>query len=186
MSRNRAPRFPGARVNKTVSEYEDFDRHTFGLSAVLRGEGSPDRAERARRAAGRCHPAVYQCGDESVQGCVSGHRPPGLPAGGGYAEMHSGLGASQRPGGGGLQCSASYVFRNAGQLVVRRLFQAGGHRVGVGIADRGLGAAQRPTLRHRIRRRRRRRTGAGRGGGSAVDGGNGPPGGPGVSAGQDR
>ena len=48
----------------------------------------------------------------------------------------------------GRDTYAPHVLRDAGQLVVRRLLQEGSHRVGVGIADRGVGAGQEPPVGH--------------------------------------
>ena len=65
--------------------------------------------------------------------------------------MSARLGQAQRPGGGRPRHLSPYDVRNAGQLVLRRLLQEGGDRVGLGVAARRLRAARRADVRHGVR-----------------------------------
>ena len=65
--------------------------------------------------------------------------------------MPARFGQAQRPGGGGSRHLPPHHVRDAGQLVLRRLFQEGGHRVGLGVAARRLRTACRADIRHRLR-----------------------------------
>ena len=65
--------------------------------------------------------------------------------------MPARLGQAQRPGGGGTRHLPPHDVRDAGQLVLRRLLQARGDRVGVGTAARRLQAARRADVRHGLR-----------------------------------
>ena len=65
--------------------------------------------------------------------------------------MPARIGQAQRSGRGGARHLPPHHVRDAGQLVLRRLLQAGGDRMGVGAADRGLQTACRADVRHRLR-----------------------------------
>ena len=98
---------------------------------------------------------VHQRRHGAVQGCI--HRP-------GHARLHPrGVVAAlracrrqaQRPGKCRLHRAPPYVFRNAGQLQLRRLFQAGRDQIRVGIPHYGTESADREALGHGVCRRRR-------------------------------
>ncbi len=80
-----------------------------------------------------------------------GQRAPQLSACRRYPEVSARFGQAQRPGRGGPRHLPPYDVRDAGQLVLRRLLQEGGDRVGVGTAPRRLQTARRPDVRHRFR-----------------------------------
>ena len=67
------------------------------------------------------------------------------------AEVHAGERKAQRPRGCGALAFPSHPFRDARQLVVRGLLQARGHHVGLGVADAGVGIAQRAAVGHGVR-----------------------------------
>ncbi len=64
---------------------------------------------------------------------------------------------AQRPRGGGARHLPPHVLRDARELVVRRLLQARGDRLGLGAPDRGLEAAEGQALGDRLHDRRRGR-----------------------------
>ena len=66
--------------------------------------------------------------------------------------MPARFGQAQRPGGGRPRHLPPYDVRDAGQLVLRRLLQEGGDRVGLGTAPRRLRTARRADVRHGVRR----------------------------------
>ena len=68
-------------------------------------------------------------------------------------EVHARQRQAQRPRQRRPVAPAPHVLRDARQLLVRRLLQAGRDPVRLGAADRGVEAAARPALRHRVRRR---------------------------------
>ena len=90
----------------------------------------------------RPDPAVHQRRDGAVQGCIPGHRQAPLHPGGQLAEVHARGRQAQRPGRCGPGRYPPYLLRDAGQLVLRRLLQERGHRLGLAAADRCVGAAQ--------------------------------------------
>ena len=63
-----------------------------------------------------------------------------------HAEVSARIGQAQRPGGGRTRHLSPYDVRDVGQLVVRRLLQEGGYRVGVGVTDQGLQVARGSSL----------------------------------------
>ena len=63
-----------------------------------------------------------------------GNAPRQISACGRYAEMPARFGQAQRPGGGGPRHLPPYDVRDAGQLVLRRLLQERGDRMGLGTA----------------------------------------------------
>ena len=140
-----------------------------GVPRLLRQEARPHgRRVQPRRAARRPDAAVHQRRHEPVQGRVPRHGHAALQAGGRYAEVHPGRRQAQRPRRRGQGHLPPHVFRDARQLVVRRLLQEGGDPLGVGAADGGVGPRQEPAARDRFRGRRGARPGAGRRGGGAV------------------
>ena len=98
---------------------------------------------------------VHQLGHGAVQGRVPRHRQAPLRA----RRLGAGLPArrrqAQRPGERGLHRAPPHLLRDAGQLELRRLLQARVAQVGLGAADRGLQAAGRQALGHRLHRGRR-------------------------------
>ena len=114
--------------------------------------------------AGRPDAAVHQRWDEPVQGRVPRHGHARLPARGGHAEVHPRVGQAQRPRGGRARHVPPHVLRDARELVVRRLLQGGGDRLGVGAPDEGLGAAEGAPVGDRLRGARGRRARGRRGG----------------------
>ena len=67
-----------------------------------------------------------------------------------YPEMHSRRRQTQRPRRRRPRHLSPHVFRDAGQLVLRRLLQKGSHRLGLGTGDRSLEISQEPALRDRL------------------------------------
>ena len=88
--------------------------------------------ERARRAAGRPDPAFYKRGHEPVQVHFPRRQPREAQTRGQFAEVHARVGQAQRPRRGGARPLPPHVFRNARQLVVRRLLQKRGDPAGDG------------------------------------------------------
>ena len=119
--------------------------------------------------AGRPDAALHERGDEPVQGRVPRHRHARLHARGRHAEVHPRLGQAQRPRGGGARHLPPHVLRDARELVVRRLLQGRGDRLGVGAPDRGLEAPEGAPVGHGLRRRREGRAAGRRGGRAHLD-----------------
>ena len=65
-----------------------------------------------------------------------------------HAEVHPRGRQAQRPRRRGPGHLPPHVLRDAGELVLRRLLQEGGHRVGLGAGDGGLEVPDEPPLRH--------------------------------------
>ena len=81
-------------------------------------------------------------------------------------EMRARRRQTQRPGKRGAHGPPPYLFRDAGQFLLWRLLQEGGHRLCLGVSDQGSGAGQEPPVCVRVHRRRRsRRHLASKGGG---------------------
>ena len=127
------------------------------------------RAELVARARRRPDAALHQRRDEPVQGRVPRPREARLHARHDLAEVHARQRQAQRPRQRRPVAAASHVLRDARQLLVRRLLQAGGDPVRVGAADDGLEAARRPAVSRPSSRARpasratTRRTRSGRG-----------------------
>src|SRR5713226_6314830 len=133
----------------------DRQRHPRGFPVLLRRQGAPARAEFVAGAAWGRYPAVYECGDEPVQGRFPRPRKARLRAGNDGAEMRARGREAQRPGKCGLYEAASHVFRDAGQFLVWRLFQEGCDwlRLGADYLAAMVWNPERKTLRHHLWRR---------------------------------
>ncbi len=103
----------------------------------------------------RSDAAVRQLGHGPVQGSVPGHRKAQLRARHVGAALPARRRQAQRPRERRLHGAASHVFRDARQLVVRRLLQARRDPLRVGAADQDLRPAAREAVGHRLHRRRR-------------------------------
>src|SRR5258706_11872576 len=66
---------------RDAREVLEWHRHPRGFPALLRRQGAPAGAELVAGAARGRYPAVYECGDEPVQGCVPRPRETRLHAG---------------------------------------------------------------------------------------------------------
>ncbi len=112
------------------------------------------RLEAARRRAvvvpdaDRPQPAFHERRHEPVRALLP--RRPGGPveARGRHPEMHPRGRQAQRPRGRRFRHLPPHDVRDAGQLVLRRLLQAGLADLGLGAADQGLGHPAEAPLRH--------------------------------------
>ena len=130
-------------------------RHPQEFSRLLRLQG-PCRGGIEPVGAGQRPDAdVHQLGHGAVQGRVPRYRQAFVRA----RRVRAGLPAcrrqTQRSGERGLHRAPPHFLRDAGQLVLRRLLQARIAEMGLGVADRGLQAAQGAPAGHRLRRGRR-------------------------------
>ena len=100
--------------------------------------------------------------DESVQGCIPGARQPPLSPRCRHAKVHPRRRQTQRFGRCRQRHLPPHVFRDARQLVVRRLFQTGSDCLGLGAAHRRVEDRQEPAARDGVRGRSRAGIGAGR------------------------
>ena len=87
--------------------------------------------------------AVHQRGDEPVQGCVPWSRTTVLRPGHHRPEVHAGQREAQRPRQRRSLLASPYVLRDAGQLLVRRLLQAGCDPIRLDVADGEYGSCHR-------------------------------------------
>ena len=97
----------------------------------------------ARRAAGRSDVALHQRRDEPVQADLPRHRKAALYAGRQYAKVHPRRRQAQRSRRRRPVTPASHLLRDARQLELRRLLQAGRHRDGLGTAHARSGSSIR-------------------------------------------
>ncbi len=128
-----------------------------GFLEFFRGAGHTScRARRSSRRTTRpcCSPTPAWCSSRTSSSARRRARTRAPPT----PEVPAPQRQAQRPRGGRARHLPPHLLRDARQLVVRRLLQARGDRVGVGAADRGLEAAQgqalgdastRPTTRRR-------------------------------------
>ncbi len=134
------------------------------LDRVLRGQAAHDRAvgQPHPDASQRAH--VHQLGDDAVRPLLPGRGGGAVqpPPGGVGAALRAGRWQAQRPRRHRSVAAAPQLLRDDGQLQLRRLLQARGDRLGVGVRDRGARARRRPPVGHRPRERRRGRGPVGR------------------------
>ena len=116
-------------------------RHTAGIHRFFQEQRPCVRAERAGHSPKRSHAPFYQRGNEPVQDHSARRQQGRTQARCKFAEVHARFGQAQRPRRGRLRPSPPYFFRNARQLVVRRLLQERRHCLGVGTAYHRLGLA---------------------------------------------
>src|SRR5512143_4193593 len=95
--------------------------------------GPPGSAELQPGAVRRPDAPLYQRGDGAVQARLPGPGAPRLRAGGDLPEVRAGGWEAQRSGAGGPHGPAPDLLRDARQLLLRRLLQAGGDRVRLGV-----------------------------------------------------
>ena len=86
-----------------------------------------------------------------------GKEKRGLRARGHLAALRARRRQAQRPRERGLHLAPPHVLRDAGQLQLRRLLQAGRHPLRLGLRHRHARHPAIAALGHRVRRRRRRR-----------------------------
>src|SRR6266511_3006694 len=115
---------------------------------ILRAARPPRRAELAADALRRSDAAFHQCRHEPVQGRVSRPRETRLQARNLVAEVHASQRQAQRSRYGRSVAAPSHVLRDARQLFLWRLFQAGRHSVCLDAADRRVGPGSEAALRH--------------------------------------
>src|ERR1700739_5011107 len=86
------------------------------LPRLLCAEGAQGSAFLVARSRQRSHASVHQCGNEPVQGRVSGPRKTRLRAGDDVAEVCPGWGKAQRSRECRIHEPPSYVLRDAGEF----------------------------------------------------------------------
>ena len=106
-------------------------------------KGHTRRGQLIAGARRRPDPAVHQRRHGAVQEGLPGRRDPALHPGRQLPEVRPGRRQAQRPGKRRPHRPAPYLLRDAGQLLLRRLFQGRGHRDGLGTSDRALQASPR-------------------------------------------
>ena len=122
---------------------DDRFRDQGEISRLLRIEGAPACAFVFARAGAGPYAALHERRHEPVQGHLPGKGGARLPARRKLAEVHASVGQAQRPGAGRPHAAPPHLLRDARQLLVRRLFQAGRDRPGVAAADRRVEDAER-------------------------------------------
>ena len=121
---------------------------------VLRRARPHRRAQREPRAGGRSDAAVHELRDGPVQGRLRRCRDPLVHAGGRLPARPARRGQAQRLRGGRAHAPPSHVLRDARQLVVRRLLQARGDPLGLGLPDPGPRHPGRASGRDHLQGRR--------------------------------
>jgi len=106
-----------------------------GFLRFFEGQRAPAGAELVAGAAWGRYPAVYECGDEPVQGRFPWTGETGLHAGDDGAEVRARGREAQRPGKCGVYEAASHVFRDAGEFSFGDLLQRRSHRLRLGTSD---------------------------------------------------
>ncbi len=137
-----------------MSIHERF-RDPQHVSELFPGEGAHDRSQLFAGTGGRSVPALHQCRDGAVQVRVSGHGKASLFPGHFFPEVRPRRREAQRSGERRQNGPASHLFRDARELLLRRLFQAGRDRVRMGAARPQDGARPGQALGHRAQERRR-------------------------------
>src|SRR5438552_2975806 len=101
---------------------------------------------------GRAEPAFHQRRHEPVRANFSWSTETVVEsaARGRYPKMHSGRWQTQRPRRRRSRHLPPHLLRNARQLELRRLFQKGSDRMGVGVSGRSLEISGATPLRHRL------------------------------------
>ena len=99
------------------------------------------------------------------KGLVPRRGEPRLPARRHVAEVHARVGQAQRSRERRPHAAPPDLLRDARELLLRRLLQAGRDRLGLGAGDAGLRPAAREARRHGVPRGRRRRAHLARRGG---------------------
>ena len=127
------------------------------LSRLFREARARDRALLAAGAAQRPDADVRQCRHGAVQERLYRGRASRLCARRHQPEMRAGGRQAQRPRQCRLHGAASYLLRDAGKFLLRRLFQGDGDPAGLGSDHQGIRAVQGSPAGHRLSRRRRGR-----------------------------
>ena len=104
-----------------------------GFLEFFRGPRARGRAVLAARAAQRSHAAVHQCGHGAVQERLHRRGEAALHARDHGAEMRARRRQAQRSRQCRLHRAPSHLLRDAGQFLVRRLFQGRRDRVRLGL-----------------------------------------------------
>ena len=136
------------------SEYERRQRDQAEVPRLFRDPRPHRGAVVAAGPAQRPDPDVHQCRDGAVQERLHRPREAPLHAGGDRAEMRARRRQAQRPRQCRLHRAPPHVFRDARQLLVRRLFQGPRHRARLEPGHQGFRPAQGSPDRHRLCRRR--------------------------------
>ena len=119
----------------------DIVRASRVLPRLLRRPGPPACAQLAAGAARRPDAALHQCGHEPVQGRVPRPGTADVFTGDHLAEVHARQWEAQRPRQRRPFAPPPHVLRDAGELLLRRLLQAGRDCLRLGVADDRVGAA---------------------------------------------
>ena len=149
------PRRPETGEMKRVFCDEWRQRNQVGLSRFLRSERPRNRRVFAARAAQRSDADVHQCRHGAVQECLHRHREAPLQPRHERAEMRARRRQAQRPRQCRLYGAPPHLLRNAGEFLLRRLFQAARHRARLEADHAGIRSRQEPPAGHRLSRRRR-------------------------------
>src|SRR6266513_4888012 len=132
----------------------EIKRDSLDVSRLFPLEGPHGDAFELARAGERSDAAVRELRDGAVQGRVPWQGKAPVPEGGEFATGAARRRQAQRSGERRLHRAPPYVLRNARQLLVRRLFQAGRPALCVGAAHQGVQAPALAVVGHRLSHRR--------------------------------
>ena len=147
------PSFAG---DGAANRHERRQRYPQKLPGFLQAQRPPGRGVVLARAAQRPDADVHQCRHGAVQERLHRRGEAALRARRHRAEMRARRRQAQRPRQCRLHRAPPHLFRDARQLLVRRLFQGTRHRARLGIDHQGLRDLAREAPGHRLYRRRRR------------------------------
>ena len=129
-------------------------RNPVALRGVLRRARPHRRPQRQPRPGGRPDAAVHELGHGPVQGRADRGGEARLRPRGRLPALPAGRRQAQRLRGGRPDAAPPHAVRDARQLELRRLLQARGDPLGVGLPDPRPPDPRRPARRHRLHHRR--------------------------------
>src|ERR671910_27978 len=135
----------------------DLRRAPTRLERLLRRQAAHDRAVGKPDPDASQRADVHQLGDDAVRPLLPRRRAGAVPPGPGGlgAALRAGRRQAQRPRCHRPLAAAPELLRDARQLQLRRLLQARGDRLGVGVRHRGARPRPRPAVGHGPCERRR-------------------------------